>query len=92
MYTQAMDIPSGDRDEAPVKTDAQYEAEFEAKLARGDFIEPKDWMPETLSQDADPADQPARALGDRRHAARRRLDHARADARAQMHPAGQGAG
>ena len=24
----------------------QYEAEFEAKLARGDFIEPKDWMPE----------------------------------------------
>jgi len=46
MYTQAMDIPSGDRDEAPVKTDAQYEAEFEAKLARGDFIEPKDWMPE----------------------------------------------
>ena len=46
MYTQAMDIPSGDRDEAPVKTDEQYEAEFEAKLARGDFIEPKDWMPE----------------------------------------------
>jgi ring-1,2-phenylacetyl-CoA epoxidase subunit PaaA len=46
MYTQAMDIPSGDRDEGPVKTDAQYEAEFEAKLARGDFIEPKDWMPE----------------------------------------------
>src|SRR4029453_2300454 len=50
MYTQAMDIPSGDRDEASVKNDAQsieqYEAEFEAKLARGDFIEPKDWMPE----------------------------------------------
>src|SRR5678816_863648 len=46
MYTQAMDIRSGDRDEAPAKSDAQYETEFEAKLARGDFIEPKDWMPE----------------------------------------------
>ena len=50
MYTQAMDVPSGDRDPVAVKTDLQsdehYEAEFDAKLARGDFIEPKDWMPE----------------------------------------------
>ena len=46
MYTQAMDIPSGERDQAPVRNNSQYEAEFEAKLARGDFIEPKDWMPE----------------------------------------------
>ncbi|MBA2549441.1 MAG: 1,2-phenylacetyl-CoA epoxidase subunit A [Burkholderiaceae bacterium] len=45
MYTQAMDIPSGDR-EASENSDAAYEAEFDAKLARGDFIEPKDWMPE----------------------------------------------
>jgi len=45
MYTQAMDIPSGDRETGADK-DAQYEAEFDAKLARGDFIEPKDWMPE----------------------------------------------
>ena len=46
MYTQAIDIPSGDRDAPAPADDAHYEAEFEAKLARGDFIEPKDWMPE----------------------------------------------
>ena len=46
MYTQSMDIPSGDRDDVPVTADAKYEAEFEAKLARGECIEPKDWMPE----------------------------------------------
>src|SRR5215204_5285791 len=55
MYTQAMDIPSPDRDEAATKgprsldqqqRDAEYEAEFDAKVARGEFIEAKDWMPE----------------------------------------------
>ncbi|MEP6608588.1 MAG: 1,2-phenylacetyl-CoA epoxidase subunit PaaA [Burkholderiaceae bacterium] len=46
MYTQAMDVPSADRDAAAAQCDARYEAEFDAKLARGDFIEPKDWMPE----------------------------------------------
>ncbi len=45
-----------------------------------------------LSQDADPPDLAARALRDRRHAARRQLDHARADAEAQGDPDGQGAG
>ena len=50
MYTQAMDIPSGDRDEAGAKADPQseqqYQSEFDQKIERGDFIEPKDWMPE----------------------------------------------
>ena len=56
MYTQAMDIPSPDRDEAlksrgprslvEQQREAEYEAEFDAKVARGEFIEAKDWMPE----------------------------------------------
>jgi ring-1,2-phenylacetyl-CoA epoxidase subunit PaaA len=46
MYTQAIDIPNQDRDEKTAQDNAGYEAEFEAKIARGDFIEPKDWMPE----------------------------------------------
>src|SRR5512147_251571 len=52
MYTQAMDIPSPERDEAmkvrgprSVK-ESEYEAEFDARVARGEFIEAKDWMPE----------------------------------------------
>ena len=51
MYTQAMDIPSPDRDDAAAGgprslKEAQYAAEFDARVARGDFIEAKDWMPE----------------------------------------------
>ena len=45
-----------------------------------------------LPADADPADLAARAFGDRRHAARGQLDHARADAAAQGDPDRQGAG
>ena len=49
MYTQAMDIAQANPDEpkrpATVEN-ADYQAEFDAKLARGEFIEPKDWMPE----------------------------------------------
>ena len=45
-----------------------------------------------LPQDAGPADLAARAFGDRRHAARGQLDHARAVAEAQGDPDGQGAG
>jgi ring-1,2-phenylacetyl-CoA epoxidase subunit PaaA len=55
MYTQSMDIPSPDREE-PVRgkprslveqqRDVAYEAEFDAKVARGEFVEAKDWMPE----------------------------------------------
>jgi len=53
MYTQAIDIPQpaddqpaddAKRAEAPERAD--YQAQFDATLARGDFIEPKDWMPE----------------------------------------------
>ena len=49
MYTQALDIAGKDAESkrGPRSlTEAQYEAEFDAKIARGDFIEPKDWMPE----------------------------------------------
>ena len=46
----------------------------------------------SVSQDARPADLAARALRDRRHAAGRQLDHARAHAQAQGHLARQGAG
>ena len=57
MYTQAMDLPSAERDAAlkaacapgsagDRQRDAAYEAEFDAKVARGEFVEPKDWMPE----------------------------------------------
>jgi ring-1,2-phenylacetyl-CoA epoxidase subunit PaaA len=50
MYTQAIDLPQPKGDEpqpaARSPSEAQYQAEFDAKLARGEFIEPKDWMPE----------------------------------------------
>ena len=50
MYTQAIDLPNQQPDEPkaglkPVEN-PDYQAEFDAKLARGEFIEPKDWMPE----------------------------------------------
>ncbi len=51
MYTQAIDVPNQQPEEeakrgtAPLES-AAYQAEFDAKLARGDFIEAKDWMPE----------------------------------------------
>ena len=47
MYTQAMSV--GQQDQAVQSTsaeDAQREAAFEARIAAGDFIEAKDWMPE----------------------------------------------
>jgi len=54
MYTQALDIAGkdaearrGDRTRgATSPAEQQYAAEFDAKIARGGFIEPKDWMPE----------------------------------------------
>ena len=50
MYTQAIDIPGQDPDarKADVKAtdNPHYQAQFDAALARGEFIEPKDWMPE----------------------------------------------
>ena len=48
MYTQAIDLPQKpeepQRDATP--DNSEYQTGFDAKLARGDFIEPKDWMPE----------------------------------------------
>lgn len=49
MYTQAMDIAAakGEKLGGPVVAEnPQYQAEFDAKIDRGDFIEAKDWMPE----------------------------------------------
>ncbi|MEX0959623.1 MAG: 1,2-phenylacetyl-CoA epoxidase subunit PaaA [Burkholderiales bacterium] len=48
MYTQAIDLPQ--KAEAPqggaTPDNPEYQTGFDARLARGDFIEPKDWMPE----------------------------------------------
>jgi ring-1,2-phenylacetyl-CoA epoxidase subunit PaaA len=46
MYTQAMDIPGQDDKAAVAIDDTQRAAEFDARCARGEFIEAKDWMPE----------------------------------------------
>src|SRR5499427_788828 len=51
MYTQAIDLPQGKDDSDAARRprslkDAEYEAEFDAKLAQGGFIEAKDWMPD----------------------------------------------
>jgi ring-1,2-phenylacetyl-CoA epoxidase subunit PaaA len=49
MYTQAVDLPQppdGPKDGAKRVENADYQAEFDARLARGEFIEAKDWMPE----------------------------------------------
>src|SRR5207344_979632 len=50
MYTQAIDLPNQQPDEQkagpkPLEN-PDYQAEFDARLARGEFVEPKDWMPE----------------------------------------------
>jgi ring-1,2-phenylacetyl-CoA epoxidase subunit PaaA len=55
MYTQALDIPQqrseptevrAPRSVEQIEREARYQREFDEKLARGEFIEPKDWMPE----------------------------------------------
>ena len=49
MYTQAMDLMAREaKGPAPVRNaeDVQREEAFEARIAAGDFIEAKDWMPE----------------------------------------------
>lgn len=49
MYTQAMDIAAakGEKLGGPaVVENPEYQAEFDMKIDRGDFIEAKDWMPE----------------------------------------------
>ena len=80
MYTQGLDSLGKDCLQTPSADAAALTAHFEAKVARDEKIEPKDWMPDAYRQHARAADLAARALGDRRHAARGQLDHARADA------------
>ncbi len=47
MYTQAMSVGQQDLAvQATSNEDAQREAAFEARIAAGEFIEAKDWMPE----------------------------------------------
>jgi len=49
MYTQAMDTQGKDPESRkPVRSaeDLQREERFEARIAAGEFIEPKDWMPD----------------------------------------------
>jgi ring-1,2-phenylacetyl-CoA epoxidase subunit PaaA len=47
MYTQAMDTaPREERKPLRSAEDAERELRFEARIAAGDFIEAKDWMPE----------------------------------------------
>ena len=50
MYTQALDVMSKQEiaaDRMPIRSaeDAAREAAFEARVAEGDFVEAKDWMP-----------------------------------------------
>jgi ring-1,2-phenylacetyl-CoA epoxidase subunit PaaA len=49
MYTQAMDTAGrepGERRGEPEHIDPALSARFEARIDEGDFIEPKDWMPD----------------------------------------------
>jgi ring-1,2-phenylacetyl-CoA epoxidase subunit PaaA len=49
MYTQAMDTQGKDADgRKPVRSadEVQQEERFEARIAAGEFVEPKDWMPD----------------------------------------------
>ena len=47
MYTQALNIPRGDR---PGRGSGQREARFQARVDADEKIEPKDWMPEAYRQ------------------------------------------
>ncbi|MFY7972993.1 MAG: 1,2-phenylacetyl-CoA epoxidase subunit PaaA [Rubrivivax sp.] len=47
MYTQAMDlVPQDERLALQATGDAEREARFEAHVAAGGWVEPKDWMPD----------------------------------------------
>ncbi|NMF99979.1 1,2-phenylacetyl-CoA epoxidase subunit A [Aromatoleum toluolicum] len=47
MYTQALDIPQQSADKGPrVVENPEYQAEFDARIDAGGYIEAKDWMPE----------------------------------------------
>src|SRR5688572_9375665 len=48
MYTQAMDTQGKEEGRKPLRSaaDLQSEERFEARIAEGEFIEAKDWMPD----------------------------------------------
>ncbi|MDX9699476.1 MAG: 1,2-phenylacetyl-CoA epoxidase subunit PaaA [Rhodocyclaceae bacterium] len=46
MYTQSLSIPDAEAKGPKKVENAEYLAEFNAKIDAGGFIEPKDWMPE----------------------------------------------
>ena len=46
MYTQSLSIPDGDPKGPRKVENPEYEAEFNARIDAGGFIEAKDWMPE----------------------------------------------
>ncbi len=46
MYTQALDIPQQDAAPPRAVENAAWQAEFNAKIDAGGFIEAKDWMPD----------------------------------------------
>ncbi|THF65146.1 1,2-phenylacetyl-CoA epoxidase subunit PaaA [Pseudothauera rhizosphaerae] len=46
MYTQSLSIPDGEARGPKKVENPAYQAEFDAKIAAGGFIEAKDWMPE----------------------------------------------
>ena len=46
MYTQAMDVPNQDESNTPPLSEVEASAAFDARCARGEFVEAKDWMPE----------------------------------------------
>ncbi len=50
MYTQSMDVPSDEVSASPALSDAEASATFDARCARGEFIEAKDWMPAPYRQ------------------------------------------
>ena len=90
MYTQGLNVK--DPGKPAIAEDPAKLARFQAKVDAEDKIEPNDWMPESLPAHAGPADLPACAFRDHRHAAGGQLDHARAVAAAQGGAARQGAG
>ncbi len=52
MYTQAMDIPSGDRDQAPVKSDASVRSRVRSQARARRFHRAEGLDAGALSQDA----------------------------------------
>ena len=78
MYAQMVD--TGVKKLRSLEEMSPEERAFQARIDADIKIEPKDWMPEAYRKTLIRQISAARAFGDRRHAARGQLDHARADA------------